>query len=73
MAGTNLEIKVFDKVVIADSLKKAIMVILNAFKKWIVKDEKRPFNLQVRKLDNKAPPALNISVQEEVITKTTLA
>jgi len=73
MAGTKLEIKVFDKIQIADSLKKAILIILNAFKRWLANEDEIPFSLEVRKIDNKAPPALNIRVQEEIITKTTLA
>ena len=65
-----LEVKVFDKVTVADSLKQAIMIMLEAFKKWVDSDTKEPFNLSVKKVSNKAPPVLEINVEEEVKTKT---
>lgn len=71
MERTRLEIKVFDEVTVTDSLKKAIVVILEAFKKWVNSDRKEPFGLRVEKLANKAPPVLEVNVKEEIKTKTT--
>lgn len=65
-----LEITVFDDVQVADSLKKAIRIVLEAFKKWFNSDDDTPFRLSVKKLEDRGPPALEIKVQEEVITKS---
>jgi dihydroxyacetone kinase-like predicted kinase len=70
MERTKLEIKVFEEVRVVDSLKEAIMMIVEAFKKWVEGDMEKPFDLSVRKMQNKAPPSLEINVKEEVITKT---
>lgn len=64
-----LEIKVNDQIRVADSLKKAITIILEEFKKWVESDDKKPFSLSVKKVAGRAPP-LEIKVEEEVITKS---
>lgn len=64
-----LEIKVSDEIKVADSLKKAIMIIVEEFKKWLSTDRKEPFNLTVKRLENKSPPALEINVNEVLKVK----
>jgi hypothetical protein len=65
-----LEIHVFDTVQVADSLKEALRIILEAFKKWHQTDEDVPFTLTVKRINNKAPPALEIHVGDTVKAKT---
>lgn len=65
-----LEIQVFDEIKTADSLKEALVIIVEAFKKWLESDDKVPFKLMIKKLDNKAPPTLTISVEETIQTKS---
>ena len=65
-----LEIKVFDEITVVDNLKKAILIILEAFKKWVDSADDAPFNLSVKKVSNKAPPVLEINVEETIKTKS---
>lgn len=65
-----LEINVNDKVQVADSLMKAISIVLEAFKKWKDEGMDKPLNVTVKRIKNKAPPTLEVNVNEEVVTKT---
>ena len=65
-----LEIHVFDEIIVADSLKKLIKVLIGVVQKWVQGDDNTPLNIVVKKDANKSPPALEINVKEEIITKT---
>jgi hypothetical protein len=64
-----LEIHVFDKVIIVEDLERVHEVLIGVLKRWHDGEDRQPLNIQIKKKDNKAPPALEISVRDEVITR----
>jgi hypothetical protein len=65
-----LEIKVFDEIHVVDSLDKAIVIIERVLKEWFDSGGKKPLEISVNKTITRGPPSLEISVSDEVITKT---
>ena len=65
-----LEIHVFDKIIVTDSLDKAIELIIDLAKEWFESENEKPFSVKVNKLQNKAPPTLEISVSETIKAKS---
>ena len=70
MARTKIEIKVFEEVIIADGLKKAIVIIMKLFKAWYRSESNSPLNISLKKLEDRGPPTLEIKVTDKVITKS---
>ena len=65
-----LEIHVFDKVVVFDSLVKAIEFVIGVFKKWHKSDSEAPLSMGFFKKESTGPTSLEINVSEKVKTKT---
>lgn len=65
-----LEIHVFDQVNTCDDLEKTIEFVVEQLKQWYAKEDRQPFQMFVKDVSGRSPPALNINVSENVKTLT---
>lgn len=59
-----LEIRVHEDIKVVDSLGEAIRIIVRAFKKWAKHEDIREFQIVIKKVSDRAPPALGINVSD---------
>ena len=65
-----LQIKVSDQIKVFDNLKEAKRYVVSVMRKWYKSDDEKPLVIEVEKVEERGPPALEINVNEEVITET---
>ena len=63
-----LQIKVSDQIFLEDDLDKTIEFVVNTIKKWHAENDKNPLQLVIENQQNKAPPAIEINVSENIKT-----
>lgn len=65
-----LEIRVFDEVIVDEDLDKVIEFIVEKVKTWHRENKSTPLVLTLREVEGRAPPSLEINVNEKVKTST---
>lgn len=59
-----LEIQVQDKVLVAESIGEAVSLIERLIKEFLEDDARAVLQINITKLDSRAPPALGINVSD---------
>lgn len=64
-----LEIRVSESITIADSLEKALRIVLEKIEEWSKSESTIPLSVKITKVEDRGPPTLEINVQETIKTK----
>ena len=67
-----LNIKVNDTQKVVDTLEEAVSFVVQEITKWFNSDDQTPLQITITKPEDRAGPALNISIGEKLPTKEAL-
>ena len=63
----NLEVKVNEKIIVADSIEDVVRIIEDEIMSWSSRDgDDAPLQITVSKVKSRAPPALGVNVSDGV-------
>jgi len=67
-----LEINVNDEIFTADGFSKAVKIIRKAILKWFRSNDQKPLTINLKKIEDRGPPALGINVNDGIGTRSGL-